>query len=167
MVCVVDQWKCDVLVSNWEKDDDKIYHYNVVVSYSWFVIGQCCNFHGINSTVEISWDIFRILADFFASWDSISNDHSCDNWLKLGVNCIAFENFKASVGDLMVANWVHWRRVSGSSKRIFETIKSTILADYRLHYLVNNATIHIYTQDYIRMETTVLYLKISRHQLSI
>jgi hypothetical protein len=25
-----------------------------VVYYSWFVIGQCCNFHGINSTVEIS-----------------------------------------------------------------------------------------------------------------
>jgi len=22
------------------------------------VIGQCCNFHGINSTVEIAWDIF-------------------------------------------------------------------------------------------------------------
>jgi hypothetical protein len=26
------------------------------------MIEQCCNFHGINSTVEISWDIFRILA---------------------------------------------------------------------------------------------------------
>jgi len=33
--------------------------YNVVVSYSWFVIRQYCNFQGINSTVEISWDIFR------------------------------------------------------------------------------------------------------------
>jgi hypothetical protein len=29
------------------------------------VIGQCCYFQGINSTVEISWDIFRILADFY------------------------------------------------------------------------------------------------------
>ena len=28
------------------------------------MIGQCCNFQGINSTVEISWDIFRILADY-------------------------------------------------------------------------------------------------------
>ena len=74
---------------------------NVVVSYSWFVIGQCCNFQGINSTVEISWDIFRILAD------------------------------------------------------------------YRLRHLINNLAIHIYTHDYIRMEITVLYLKISRHQLSI
>ena len=27
------------------------------------MIGQCCNFHGINSTVEIAWDIFRILAE--------------------------------------------------------------------------------------------------------
>jgi len=66
------------------------------------VIGQCCNFHGINSTVEISWDIFRILAD------------------------------------------------------------------YRLRHLVNNMAIYIYpTHDYIRMEITVLYLKILQHQLSI
>jgi hypothetical protein len=53
-------------------------------------------FQGINSTVEISWDIFRILTD------------------------------------------------------------------YRLRHLVNNVAIHIYTHDYIRMEITVLYLKISR-----
>jgi len=32
----------------------------------------------------------------------------------------------ASIGDLMVANWVYWRRVSGASKWIFATIKSTI-----------------------------------------
>jgi len=24
-------------------------------------------------------------------------------------NCIVFENFTASIGDLMVANWVYWR----------------------------------------------------------
>jgi len=42
-----------------------------------------------------------------------------------------------------------------------------ILADYRLHHLVNNVAIHIYTHDYIRMEITVLHLKISRHQLLI
>jgi hypothetical protein len=34
-----------------------------------------------------------------------------------------------------------------------------ILADYRLRHLVNNVTIN--THDYIRMEITVLYLKIS------
>jgi len=45
---------------------------------------------------------------------------------KLGDNCIVFENFTASIGDLMVANWVYWRRVSGASKWIFATIKSTI-----------------------------------------
>jgi hypothetical protein len=41
------------------------------------------------------------------------------------------------------------------------------LADYRLPHLVNNVAIHICTHDYIRMEITVLYLKISPHQLSI
>ena len=40
-----------------------IIYYNAVVSYSWFVIGQCCNFQRINSTVEISWNIIRILVD--------------------------------------------------------------------------------------------------------
>ena len=43
---------------------------------------------------------------------------------KLGDNCIVFENFTASIGDLMVANWVYCQRVSGASKRIFATIKS-------------------------------------------
>jgi len=36
-----------------------------------------------------------------------------------------------------------------------------------MHHLVNNVAIHIYTHDYIRMEIIVLYLKISRNQLSI
>jgi hypothetical protein len=62
------------------------------------VIGQCCNFHGINSTVETS---------------------------------------------------------------------RVILTDYRLCHLVNTVAIHIYIHDYIRMEITVLYLKISWHQLEI
>jgi hypothetical protein len=42
-----------------------------------------------------------------------------------------------------------------------------LTAAYRLRHLVNNVAIHIYTHDYIRMEITVLYLKFSRHQLSI
>ena len=42
-----------------------------------------------------------------------------------------------------------------------------ILADYRLRHLANDLGIHIYTHDYIRMEITVLYLKISWHQSSI
>jgi len=29
----------------------------------------------------------------------------------------------ASIGDLMVANWVYWRRDSRASKCIFATIK--------------------------------------------
>ena len=44
----------------------------------------------------------------------------------LGDNCIVFENFMASIGDLKVAKWVYWQRDSGASKRIFATIKSTI-----------------------------------------
>ena len=39
-------------------------------------------------------------------------------------NCIVFENFTASIGDLMVANWLYWRRDSGGSKRIFATIET-------------------------------------------
>ena len=65
------------------------------------MIGQCRNFHCINSAVEISRDICRILAD------------------------------------------------------------------YCLRHLVNNVAIHIYIHDYIWMEITVLYFKISQHQLSI
>jgi hypothetical protein len=36
------------------------------------------------------------------------------------------------------------------------------LADYRLRHLVKDVAIHIYAHDYIKMEITVLYLKISR-----
>ena len=32
--------------------------------------------------------------------------------VKLGDNCIVFENFTASLGDLMVINWVYWRRIN-------------------------------------------------------
>ena len=42
--------------------------------------------------------------------------------IELGDNCIVFENFTTSIVNLMVANWVYWRRVSGASKRIFSTI---------------------------------------------
>ena len=41
-----------------------IIHFNVVVYYSRFVIGQYCNFQDIKSTVEKSWYIFRILVDY-------------------------------------------------------------------------------------------------------
>ena len=30
--------------------------------------------------------------------------------VKLGDNCIVFENFTASIGDLMGVNWAYWRR---------------------------------------------------------
>ena len=41
-------------------------------------------------------------------------------------DCIVFENFTASIGDLMVVNWVYWQYVSGASKRIFVTMKFSI-----------------------------------------
>jgi hypothetical protein len=44
---------------------------------------------------------------------------SCD---LIGDNCIVFENFTASIGDLMAANWVYWRCESVACKRIFATI---------------------------------------------
>ena len=56
-------------------------------------------------------------------------------------NCIVFENFTASIGDLMDANLVYWRRDSGASKRIFATIKSTIDAvkfQIQYNYLHSN-----------------------------
>jgi hypothetical protein len=40
-------------------------------------------------------------------------------------------------------------------------------ADYCLRHIVNNVAIHIYTHYYITMEITILYLKISWHQLGI
>jgi hypothetical protein len=49
-----------------------------------------------------------------------------ERYVQLGDNCIVFENFTASIGDLMVANWVYWRIASRASKRIFATMKSTI-----------------------------------------
>ena len=66
------------------------------------------------------------------------NVHSCPNTnvfcisqdlkevkIYLGDNSV-FEDFTASIGDLMMANWVYWQRVNWASKRIFATKKSTI-----------------------------------------
>ena len=44
----------------------------------------------------------------------------------LGDNYIVFENFTASIGDLMVVNLVYWRCDSGASKRKYATFKSTV-----------------------------------------
>ena len=43
-------------------------------------------------------------------------------FIHLGDNCIVFEASTASNGDLMDANRVYWRRVSGDRKRVFATI---------------------------------------------
>jgi hypothetical protein len=40
-------------------------------------------------------------------------------------------------------------------------------AEYCSRHIVNNVAIHIYAHDYIRMEITVLYVKILRYQLLI
>jgi hypothetical protein len=36
--------------------------------------------------------------------------HAVFSVVKLGDNCIVFENFTTSIGDLMVVNWAYWRR---------------------------------------------------------
>jgi hypothetical protein len=40
---------------------------------------------------------------------TILNEHDIATNIYLGDNCIVFENFTASIGDLMVANLVYWR----------------------------------------------------------
>jgi DNA polymerase III epsilon subunit-like protein len=64
------------------------------------------------------------------------------NVRQLRDNCIVFENFTASIRDLMVAKWVYWRRVSGASKRIFAIF--FYFSWLRLCHLVNNTEIYIY-----------------------
>ena len=75
-----------------------------------------------------------ILAEMIQPWekeilictnevDSFSNKFR----IKLSDNCIVFENFTASIGELMVANLVYWRHVNGASKWIFKTIKSQLM----------------------------------------
>ena len=83
----------------------------------------------------------------------------------LGDNCIIFENFTPSIGDLMVANWVYWRRDSGASKRIFAIIKSTIdgvkftntiqlwFYSWRLH----NRSLNILYRDWFLIEMVCCY----------
>jgi hypothetical protein len=71
--------------------------------------------------------VFLWRKPFFSCWESLI---TIIVWslivMQLGDNCIVFENFTASIGDVMVANWVYCRRDSGATKRIFATIKSTI-----------------------------------------
>ena len=76
--------------------------------------------------------------------------------------CIAFENITVSIVDLMVLHATSFFTDEG----IFPLF-THLSADYLLRHQVNNVAIHIYTHDYIRKETTVLYLKISRQQLWI
>ena len=45
--------------------------------------------------------------------------------LMLRDTCIVFEHFTASIGYLMVANWIYWWRVRGASIWIFASTKST------------------------------------------
>ena len=69
--------------------------------------------------------------------------------------CIAFENITVSIVDLMVLHETTFFTDEGMF-RLFTHLS----ADYRLHHLVNSVAIHIYAHNYIRMEVTLLYLKI-------
>ena len=133
-----------------------------LLKYSWIVIGQCCNFHSINSTVEISWDIFfRMLADYHLRHlvNNVAIHMIASEWTYLyciwkfhGINC--------------PFHWCNFHGINSTFEISWDIFR--ILADYCLHHLVNDVAIYICpTHDYIRMEITVLYLKISQHHLSI
>ena len=127
------------------------------------MIGQCCNFHGINSTVEKHEIFFRILAAYLIL--SIMWQYTSIHMITLDcpvLFCIVFENITVSIVDLMVLH-----EITFFTDEAMFPLFTHLSADYRLRHLVNNVTIHIYTHDYIRMKITVLYLKISRHQLWI
>ena len=98
----------------------------------------CCPLVNVCSIFAVLFDVFLLMyvlylllcllssCLFILIYFIYSFVYVCCNFVHLGDNCIVFENFTASIGDLMVANWVYWRRVSGANKRIFATIKSTI-----------------------------------------
>jgi hypothetical protein len=53
-------------------------------------------------------------------WDTFFISNDITYYIYLGDNCIVFENFTASIGDLMVTNWVYWRRVDNWCHEIFK-----------------------------------------------
>ena len=76
------------------------------------------NMHWISCTIQFSYPqrLFRSCKRHQAvinyrteyiivKWSGSSESHLCS-----GDNCSVFEHFTASIGDLMVANWVYWRR---------------------------------------------------------
>jgi hypothetical protein len=67
------------------------------------MIGQYCNFQGINSTVEISWYIFRILVDYRLRHlvNNVAIHIYAHDYIRME---IVFENFTASIVDLMIEN---------------------------------------------------------------
>jgi hypothetical protein len=83
-------------------------------------------------------------------------------WLPLVNWCPRVENQQ----PIQLNLWTHLNHGINSTVEISWDIFFRILADYRLRHFVNNVAIHIYTHDYIRMEITVLYLKISRQVCS-
>ena len=55
-------------------------------------------------------DMCRMVIRFMV-WDNHKHVTGLNQLMQshLGNNCIVFENLTASIGDLMVANWVNWR----------------------------------------------------------
>ena len=76
---------------------------------------------------------------------------------------MSFENFTVSIVDLMVLHETTFLR----TKECFHySLICQLITTYVILSVMWQYT-PIVTHDYIRMEITVLYLKISRHQLSI
>ena len=79
------------------------------------MIGQCCNCHGINSTIEISWELFfRILADYR---------------LRLLVNNVAMHiyihDYVNSICHNQISNW--WRETFKCNTFISKVTKRNII----------------------------------------
>ena len=124
---------------------------NVVVKYSWFMIGQCCNFQGINSRggsrgggrtrpePPLKWEKKR----FF--WRKIVIFHT--KYPKNFRAPSARRNFFKCAPPLL--------EILDPPLNSTVEISWAILADYHLRQLVNNVAMHMITLEW--------RLKISRH----
>ena len=86
--------------------------------YQWFTWFTDTNdLHDLHDLlIPMIYMIYMIYWYQWFTWFTDTNENH-ENWYST--------KKMASIGDLMVANQVYWRHVSGASKRIFATIKST------------------------------------------
>ena len=76
------------------------------------MIGQCCNFHGINSTVE-KHDIFLNFSRLRHLVNNAAIHIYEHDYIRMETNCVVFENFTASIVDLMVLHATTFFAIEG------------------------------------------------------